>query len=168
MRRGQIISIEILLTLLLFMTLFFIFQARINQMFFDSQQNMHYRAYLLAFQTSQLLSSSPGSPNAWNSSNVKYVGLAKYRNVLDYEKTKRFFNEMDYNESNREKLSAGFYNVYVVLKNASDNSIITINGSPAEFGIVAPNNNIFAVSVRTPVIYAESRSYLDVILWDET
>jgi len=167
MDRGQLVSIEVIVAFLIFLSIFTIFQLFLNSFYRQSSQNLDEKAYLLAFQTSQILSTSSGYPENWNSTNLTYIGLARSRNVLDERKTRIFFTELNYNSTISLYLPIGSFDAFILLRNASNNEIVVIDGKNATFGLQPNSTKVFSVNVRTPVFYAENECFLDVVLWRE-
>lgn len=164
MGKGQLISMEVLSVFVIFLIMFSIFQVQSTQLFWRAEQNLNEKAYLLAFQTAQMLSTSRGSPVNWNVNNVEYIGIASKRNVIDPQKAKMLFNQLNYNDRTRSLLPGGAFETYISLRNASSGNLIIIDGQTAEYGVSA-NRTAFAASVRTPVVYLGQSCFLDVILW---
>jgi hypothetical protein len=120
--------------------------------------------YSKAVNIASLLATTSGYPKYWNNTTVKVIGIydsGKF-NLTKFEELKK----INYN-SVKTMLGTGPYNIYIVLKNETGNTIEK-SGVPYSYGVTIANAEQIVLVKRLGVVSLEGTSIktiMEVILW---
>ena len=164
-KKGQLFSTDLSLSAIIFLIVFVLFLSLWNVYSLQLQENTLYEEMgLLAFQTVDVLVSTPGVPNQWesapalNASQIYALGLAEKDRTLSSKKVNKLF-ALSYDEMktllNLERFEVLFALTYM---NGS-----TIN----QTGISPSNQSRQVISVQRTVLDESGPRRVQFTLWRE-
>ncbi|MCX8175564.1 MAG: hypothetical protein N3E51_05155 [Candidatus Micrarchaeota archaeon] len=162
LKRGQLLSVELVLACSFFILALFCFAALwswMYQSYLEAEEDYAMRTVLLGISDSLVL--SPGEPSGWNlfSGYANSYGLASSQNVLSDGKALALQNLNSSYDAVKERMGAGAFEVYVGIYNESK----TIY----QFGKLADANNslVSALSTERLAILNGSAVSVKVQVW---
>ncbi|MDI6798520.1 MAG: hypothetical protein QMD12_00775 [Candidatus Aenigmarchaeota archaeon] len=146
MSKGQIIAVDLIVSLVIFVTAFVIALIAANRV--TDQIKMSYEINLLdkkVQRISDVLIRTEGLPSNWNEvpeDEIRSIGLAEYEYILNYSKIDRFRN-IDA-EKVRKLLGTGEYKFYVSITNITQGNFpegaITAGNEPSNAEVIVSIN----------------------------
>jgi hypothetical protein len=127
---------------------------------YETRKDLQMKAISIA----NLLATSSGEPEFWNSNNVKVIGLydSGQFNLTKFDEIKK----MSYRDV-KNILGVGRYEIYIEIQNETG-SVLEVNGSNYSFGVPLSNvRNAFSIK-RFGLVEVNGeikKSILKVVLW---
>ena len=110
-----------------------------------------------AFQISNVLVKSKGSPEDWNSDNVQVIGLAESDRILSTEKVSLLLS-LPTNKT-KKLLQTHNFNFSFMLKNADEEIILSYGENSS--------NQKRSISIRRYVTYNNENAIAEFNMWEE-
>lgn len=155
MRKGQVAMTDLFISITLFLLLLTFFFFMWNKYTLRlADLGRHNELELLAFQTADLLTLSPGIPSVWeeNTNALQVPGLASRPGVLSPQKVNAFMN-ISYNTT-ISLLNLDRFELYLLLKK-KDHAVFEIGQYPTRQSI----------RIQRRVVYQNESATLDIVLW---
>jgi len=154
--RGQIVTLDLLIALSIAMAVVLVINTQWGVLI-KSADDYHARisAEKAAYLSSFFLTNGPGYPSAWNSTNVRIIGVAKDLDVIDQTKFNTLM-KID-NSSLGEMLGVPEYKIFI---NLTDSTGTTIN-----YTGLRPVNQNLSSSVLSFVSFNSNLCKLYVTVW---
>jgi len=163
--KAELFSTDFIVSILLFLSVLVILG-----LYYENLQTDVYEQYVRndmqrkAINVADLLATSSGNPQFWDSTNVKIVGLydsGKF-NLTKFKELKKINHE-----TVKRMIGAGVYNLNISLKNETGN-VIEIDGTVYSFGLPLTNVKDAVSLKRLGIADLESeikKVILEVVLW---
>lgn len=153
--KGQIIAIDFMLTMavtaiiiILLVSTFIFYEKKIDE-------STSYNLMLTkAFQVSDILIKTQGSPTNWNASNVDVIGLVSEDRMISSEKLNQFINMPEQDIKKRFTMN---YNFYFNLKNTGGNSLASVGTIPS---------GTRTVVIKRYVLYENDKTIMEFAVWE--
>ena len=164
--KAELFSTDFIISILLFLSIVIILGF-----YYGNLQNDIYQQYLRndmqkkAINVADLLATSSGNPDGWDSTNVKVLGLydnGKF-NLTKFLELKKISHD-----TVRRMMGTGVYNLNISMKNETG-SVIEIGGDVYTFGLpLADVRNVISIK-RLGIADVESENkkvILEVVIWE--
>lgn len=163
--KAELFSSDFIISILIFLSALVIITFYYQNLQSDVyESNIRNEMYSKAVNIASLLATTSGYPKYWNNTTVKVIGLydvGKF-NLTKFEELKK----INYN-SVKVMLGTGPYNIYIVLKNETGDTIEK-SGVPYSYGVTIANAEQIVSVKRLGMISLEGTSIktiMEVILW---
>jgi len=163
--KAELFSSDFIISILIFLSAMVIITFYYQNLQSDVyESNIRNEMYSKAVNIASLLATTSGYPKYWNNTTVKVIGIydsGKF-NLTKFEELKK----INYN-SVKTMLGTGPYNIYIVLKNETGNTIEK-SGVPYSYGVTIANAEQIVLVKRLGVVSLEGTSIktiMEVILW---
>ena len=163
--KAELFSSDFIISILIFLSALVIITFYYQNLQSDVyESNIRNEMYSKAVNIASLLATTGGYPKYWNNTTVKVIGLydtGKF-NLTKFEELKK----INYN-SVKIMLGTGPYNIYIVLKNETGDTIEK-SGVPYSYGVTIANAEQIVSVKRLGVVSLEGTSIktvMEVILW---
>ena len=156
-KKSQVFTIDFLLASFIFSVLVIITMLYWNN--YNAKLEHDIKSNLLetkAFQISNVLVKSEGSPKSWNPDNVQVIGLAESDRVLSLEKVNSFAS-MPINKTKR-LLQTHNFNFSFVLKDTGGDIISSYGDNIS--------NPVISINIRRYVLYNDEEAVVEFSMWE--
>ena len=132
MKKGQLWTLDMTLSLLIFFSALLSALFAWNYMSAETVENREFKELQLkAFEITDSLIRTPGIPSDWNDSTVQVIGLAYSDNIIEGNKVNEFVG-MNHDKA-RSMLSINPYDFYFEVKDINgtvyENTTVPLSGS---------------------------------------
>lgn len=154
-RKSQAVSMDLFMAVAVFIILITTIIFSWNLYYKRLGERMAYEDIMVnAFQISDLLVKSKGTPPGWNSTNLDIIGLASYDRNISAQKINSFTN-ISYDKL-KELFNIERYELYFRINYLNGTAM---NNYGREF------NGTYSVNIRRYVIYENEKAIMDFRLW---
>jgi len=167
--KGQIWSMDFIVSIMIFFLVFFLVIFVWNYTNTQTSETLELKnMQLAALQVSDSIIRQPGIPYDWTSDDVTSIGLANEENNLNVTKVIRLVDNLTYLQS--RALLTGKYNYYFELLDVDGNNITERIGGVGGYSINltagrAPLAERVVIPVERFVIYRDQIARMKFILW---